>query len=168
MEREAKYEKENGQYHTLTEEALESLIAQVEKDGLLRAPAHLKKNILQEIQEEKEKAKKRKLLLYQVKIASVMAAALLVLIFMPENPEPDTAFLSKWQKMGQEFICQADIKQEEDPFMELEQERRRRAEGDWQAYREGEERKEQWKGFLSGMEDLKTKYWEQLKEEIEI
>lgn len=162
------HEKENRQYHTLTEEALENLIAQVEKDGLLRAPAHLKKDILQEIQEEKEKTKKKKLLLYQVKVASVMAAALLVLIFMPENMGPDTALLSKWEEKGQEFICQADVKQKEDPFMELEKERRSRTEGDWQAYREGQERKEQWKGFLSGMEDLKTKYWEQLKEEIEI
>lgn len=67
----------------LSEEALMELIEQVETQEMLRAPVHLKENVLTQIRREKKAVRKRQIFAYRAKVLIAMAAALTVLILMP-------------------------------------------------------------------------------------
>ena len=67
----------------LSEEALFELIGQVEREEMLRAPAHLKENVLTQIRKERRAGRKRQIFAYRAKVLIAMAAALTVLILMP-------------------------------------------------------------------------------------
>lgn len=67
----------------LSEEALMELIEQVETQEMLRAPVHLKENVLTQIRRERKAAGKRQIFAYRAKVLIAMAAALTVLILMP-------------------------------------------------------------------------------------
>ena len=69
----------------LTEEALMELIRQVETEEMLHAPRQLKENIFNSLQRERRTAKKRQIFVYRAKVLVAMAAALTVLIFMPDD-----------------------------------------------------------------------------------
>lgn len=66
-----------------TEEELAALIAQVEGHELIHAPAHLKGNVLRQIEEQRQAAKNRQLFRYRAQVLAGMAAALLMLFFAP-------------------------------------------------------------------------------------
>lgn len=67
----------------LSEEALLELIGQVESEEMLRAPAHLKENVLTQIRKERRAGRTRQIFVYRAKVLIAMAAALTVLILMP-------------------------------------------------------------------------------------
>ncbi len=67
----------------LSEKALLELIEQVENEEMLRAPAHLKENVLTQIRKERRAGRKRQVFVYRAKVLIAMAAALAVLILMP-------------------------------------------------------------------------------------
>ncbi|MDE6943687.1 MAG: hypothetical protein K2P66_04600 [Lachnospiraceae bacterium] len=81
----------------LSEEALLELIGQVESEEMLRAPVHLKENILTQIGKERRASRKRQIFAYRAKVLIAMAAALTVLILMPAGSVEDERqpFLSK-------------------------------------------------------------------------
>lgn len=81
----------------LSEEALLELIEKVEREEMLRAPVHLKENVLAQIRKERRTGKKRQIFAYRAKVLIAMAAALTVLILMPAESGTDVrqAFLPK-------------------------------------------------------------------------
>lgn len=110
----------------MSEEELEQLIEEVEQGAMLRAPAYLKEQILKEIQNtelkqtpsvrpsatEYRKNIRKQLLVYELKVAGLVAAAILMLFLLPvwnpkeapiqtpsvteENYSRDSGFLYHW------------------------------------------------------------------------
>lgn len=120
----------------LSEEALLELIGQVESEEMLRAPAHLKENVLAQIRKERRAGRKRQIFAYRAKVLIAMAAALTVLILMPVGSVEDA---------GQPFLS----KQTTAVSMEqAAEERQKNIDDSWEAYRE-----EQESGGVRGMID---------------
>ena len=80
----------------LSEEELNDLICQVEEKEMLRAPAYLKRETLQQIRQENrllcpapvlEKRRRRDLTLYSLKVGIAAAAAIAALFLMPAGGE---------------------------------------------------------------------------------
>ncbi len=69
----------------MSEETLMELISQVEAEEMLHAPRQLKENIFTQIGRERQAAKKRRVFAYRAKVFVAMAAAMAVLIFMPDD-----------------------------------------------------------------------------------
>ncbi len=93
----------------LTDEELERLILQVETEGLLPAPRNLKRDILLRLHRQRKALKERQLLLYRVKAAVMMAAAIAVLILMPDVGERESLFsiptaLEKNRETGEQNV----------------------------------------------------------------
>lgn len=82
------------EYRYLSEEELDSLIADVEKDGMVKAPVYLKQEILKKavsdgkgkaLSSEKKTAARIQLFVYSAKIIAAAAAAVYCLILMPTS-----------------------------------------------------------------------------------
>lgn len=119
---------------------LEELIAQVENGEMLHCPRHIKQDVFQKIHGQEHEAKRRKVLLYQIKVGVMMAAAVAVLIFMP----------SDWEMGGLEPInlsCQESMDREAELLWQ-EAEIKRQKEEEWQEYLGRWERKEERDRFL--------------------
>lgn len=120
----------------LTDEELESLIGVVEERELLRAPGHLKGNVLMQIQAGKRRERQRALFSYRAKVLAGMAAALAVLFLVPvERAETVNS--------TQTGILGALYEEETQGVDEWEQEiidRQRDIDKTWERYREGQER----------------------------
>lgn len=69
----------------MSEEELNALIEQVESQEMLHAPKHLKANVMARIRRDRQNAARKQLLLYRMKVVAAMAAALTLLILMPED-----------------------------------------------------------------------------------
>ena len=69
----------------LSEEELNALIGQVESQEMLHAPVHLKDNVMAQVRREKKNAKRRQIFSYRAKVLVAMAAALTILILMPDD-----------------------------------------------------------------------------------
>lgn len=69
----------------LTEEALAELIEHVETREMLHAPGHLKENVMEQLKRERRSAKNRQMFVYRAKVFVAMAAALTLLILMPDD-----------------------------------------------------------------------------------
>lgn len=111
----------------LTEEALMELIRQVETEEMLHAPRQLKENIFNSLQRERRTAKKRQIFVYRAKVLVAMAAALTVLIFMPDDRA--------------ESVQKTPMRQEERGYLEeIAQQRQEDREEDWEKYLEERER----------------------------
>lgn len=90
----------------MTEEALMELIRQVEAEEMLHAPRQLKGNIFAELRRERHAAKKRQVFAYRAKVLVAMAAALAVLIFMPNDRAQIVQKVSVQQEESLEQIAQ--------------------------------------------------------------
>lgn len=96
-----------------SEEELNELIKQVETQEMLRAPVHLKSNIIGQIRRERRSAKKRQMFSYRAKVLVAMAAALTLLILMPDDITEDVGNMSIEQQAG-ESLEQMAIRRQED------------------------------------------------------
>lgn len=108
----------------LSEEALAELIGQVEDRKMLRAPAHLKSNVMAQVGRERRSAGKRQIITYQAKVFIAMAAALTVLILMPAGSAEDA---------GQHFMTK------QTSAVSIEQaalERQKNIDDNWERYRQ--------------------------------
>lgn len=125
----------------MSEEALMELIGQVETQEMLRAPVHLKENVLTQIRREKKAARKRQIFAYRAKVLIAMAAALTVLILMPTGEAEGS---------GHKFL------QEQSSTVSMEQtamERQKNIDDKWEQYME-----ERSSGGIRGfLEDINTK-----------
>lgn len=136
----------------LTEEELACLIAQVERDGMLHAPKHMKNNVFKSLHMQKEAAKEKQLLLYQLRIAVTTAAAIAVLILMPAIGAKDTIRASFRQMERKEWETTQRSRQEalQKEALKYQQEQSAR----WQEYQDKMQRNEEQKGFF---EDIRRK-----------
>ena len=69
----------------LSDEALEQLIAEVEAEPLMHPPKDFKNEILQKLRRKRKHRKDAQLFLYSIKVVAASAAALLILITVPQN-----------------------------------------------------------------------------------
>ena len=97
----------------LSEEALAKLIEQVETKEMLHAPSHLKENVLKHVRQDKRSAKNRQLFVYRAKVLVAMAAALTLLILMPEDRMESEGSISVEQQVD-ESLEQMAIRRQED------------------------------------------------------
>ena len=82
-EREKLNRRESSLSDPFTDEELMRLIGQVEERALIHAPGHLKDTIFFQLDEERQKRKRRQLFSYRAKVLVGMAAALAVLFLVP-------------------------------------------------------------------------------------
>lgn len=97
----------------LSEEELNALIEQVESQEILHAPTHLKYNVLEQIRQERRGAKKRQMFAYRAKVLIAMAAALTLLILMPDDRMEGVKNMSIEQQADESLEQMAIRRQEE-------------------------------------------------------
>ena len=136
----------------LTEEALMELIRQVETEEMLHAPRQLKENIFNSLQRERRTAKKRQIFVYRAKVLVAMAAALTVLIFMPDDRA--------------ESVQKTPMRQEERGYLEeMAQQRQEDREEDWEKYLAERERGGV-RGFFDDVNERMTQFGAELYRNI--
>lgn len=105
----------------LSEEELNALIRQVESHEMFRAPVHLKAEVMEQVRREKRGAKKRQVFVYRAKVLAAMAAALTLLILMPDD---------RTESMGN-----MSIEQQTDEFLEkMAMRRQEEMDANWEKY----------------------------------
>ena len=90
---------ENSRY--LSEEELEKLIATTEAEPMLHPPRGFKSEILGRIRRKRKLTKDLKLFSYSVKVFAATAAALTIMLILPENIRPEDAGPGKAVQEGQ-------------------------------------------------------------------
>lgn len=120
----------------MSDEALMELIKQVETQEMLHAPRQLKTNVFDQLRYERRAAKKRQIFAYRAKVLAAMAAALAVLIFMPNDRA--------------ESVQKVPVQQhaEEDSLEQMALRRRKDRDDNWERYLAERER-----GGLRGIFD---------------
>lgn len=128
----------------MTEEALMELIRQVEAEEMLHAPKQLKGNIFAELRRERRAAKKRQVFAYRAKVLVAMAAALAVLIFMPNDRA--------------EIVQKVSVQQaEEESLGQMAQRRQQDRDDDWEKYLAQRERGGV-RGFFDNINEKVTQF----------
>ncbi|MDE6387688.1 MAG: hypothetical protein K2L82_07795 [Lachnospiraceae bacterium] len=136
----------------LTDEALMELIRQVESEEMIHAPRHLKENIFDMLRRERRTAKKMQVFTYRVKVLAAMAAALTVLIFMPDDRA--------------ESVEKIPVQQEESGFLEeIAMQRQKDRDEDWERYLVQQERGGV-RGFFDGVNEKVTQFGTELYHSI--
>lgn len=130
---------------SMTEEALMELIKQVEAEEMLHAPKQLKENIFAELRRERRAAKKRQVFAYRAKVLVAMAAALAVLIFMPN----DRAEIAQKVSVQQQT--------EEGSLEQIAQRRQQDRDDDWEKYLAQRERGGV-RGFFDNINEKVTQF----------
>ena len=97
----------------LSEEELNALIRQVESQEMIHAPVHLKADVIEQIRRERRGAKKRQVFAYRAKVLVAMAAALTLLILMPDGRTESMGNMSIEQQAGESLEKMAIRHQEE-------------------------------------------------------
>lgn len=113
----------------LSDEALEKLIAQVEKEEMISAPRHLKSDIMAQIGHRKRSVKNRQLFVYRAKVLVAMAAALTLLILMPDDRTENGSGMWSIHQAQEESIEQIALKRQENVDAEWEKYISERASG---------------------------------------
>lgn len=156
-EREKWNRRESPLSEPLTDEALLELISQVEERALIHAPGHLKDTIFFQLDEERQKRKKRHLFSYRAKVLTGMAAALAVLFLVP---------VDKTGAMDMPHIGILERQQEKmEEAQEWEQtalDRQRDIDRTWERYQKEQERADTRKQYFESITDKFTDYkkWE--------
>lgn len=137
----------------LAEEELLELIGQVEAGEMLHAPRQLKGNVFAQIRHERREVKKRQVFIYRAKVFAAMAAALAVLIFMPDDRT--------------ESVLKAPVEQQaEDDLARRAQQRQKDIDSNWERYLEGRERGGM-KGFFEDINEKVAQFGEGLHNRVE-
>ena len=97
----------------MTEKELAELIEQVESQEMLHAPVHLKHNVMEQIRRERNSAKSRQVFIYRVKVLAAMAAALMLVILMPNDSTENSGGINVLQ-MQAESLEQKAMRRQED------------------------------------------------------
>ena len=97
----------------LSEEELNALIGQVESQEMLHAPVHLKDNVMAQVRREKQNAKRRQIFSYRAKVLVAMAAALTILILMPDDGT-ESVMNTVMEQRADESLEQRAMRRQED------------------------------------------------------
>ncbi|MDE7246315.1 MAG: hypothetical protein K2N43_00335 [Lachnospiraceae bacterium] len=156
-EREKLNRRESSLSDPFTDEELMRLIGQVEERALIHAPGHLKDTIFFQLDEERQKRKRRQLFSYRAKVLVGMAAALAVLFLVPMDrtetaDAPQTGILD-WMNEETEGP---------DAWEQEALDRQRDIDRTWERYQKGQERADARKQYFENMTDKLTDYgiWE--------
>ena len=84
----------------LSDEELYELIGYVEEKEMLHAPAHLKENVIAQVRRKRRIAGERQMFAYRAKVLVAMAAALAVLILMPDGAARNTGQMFAERQMS--------------------------------------------------------------------
>ena len=137
----------------MTDEALMELIRQVEAEEMLHAPKQLKENIFEQLRRERRATKKRQVFAYRAKVLVAMAAALAVLIFMPDDRAESVQKVSVQQQTEAESLEQ------------IAQRRQQDRDDNWERYLAEHERGGV-RGFLNDINERITQFGASLYENI--
>lgn len=136
----------------MTDEALAELIRQVEAEEMLHAPRQLKENIFMQLHRERQNAKKRQVFTYRAKVLIAMAAALTVLIFMPNDRT--------------ESVQKTTVRQEQGGSLEeIAKERQKNRDDEWERYLAGQARGGV-RGFFDNINEKMTQFGTDLYQNI--
>lgn len=143
----------------LTDEELLRLIEQVEDRELIHAPGHLKEDVFQRIDRQKERERNRRLISYRVKVLAGMAAALTVLLLLPiegSNVPESPRYSIVDRLLREDEISAADEWEQEALAREQEIDRV------WERYRKKQERKEAGERYVQEIKDYFSNHliWE--------
>lgn len=105
----------------LSDEELYDLIGHVEEKEMLHAPVHLKDNVIAQIRRKRRIAGKRQVFAYRAKVLVAMAAALAVLILMPDDAARSTGQMFAKQQMSRSLE-------------QMELERQKDMDANWERY----------------------------------
>jgi len=156
-EREKLNRRESSLSEPFTDEELLRLIDQVEERALIHAPGHLKDTIFFQLDEERQKRKKRRLFSYRAKVLVGMAAALAVLFLVPVDK---TVTL---EATPIDFFDRLHEESEEPEAWEQEVlDRKQEIDRAWERYRKGQERAEARRRYFENVTNKLTNYenWE--------
>lgn len=113
----------------LSDEELYELIGHVEEKEMLHAPAHLKDNVMAQIRRKRRIAGKRQVFAYRAKVLVAMAAALAVLILMPDDTARSAGQMIAGQQMSSTLEQRA-LQRQRDIDADLERYPKERESGD--------------------------------------
>lgn len=142
---------------TFNDEEMLRLIEQVEERELIHAPRHLKEDVFQRIDRQRERERNRRLIFYRVQVLAGMAAALTVLLFLPI--EGQNASEREWPAFVNHF-WQGDGEVANDEWEQTVLAREQEIDRQWERYRKKQERKEAGEQYLREMKDYITNYFE--------
>lgn len=86
----------------LSDEALERLISETESEPLLQPPKEFKNDIIGRIRQKRKYLKNVQLFSYSTKVIAAAAAAIAIVLFVPENIRPETDMYMDRQQNSQE------------------------------------------------------------------
>ncbi len=155
-EREKRNKQDAFSADAFTDEELFRLIEQVEERELIHAPGHLKEDVFQRIDRQKERERSRRLISYRVQVLAGMAAALMVLLLLPIEGQnaPEKVQTSVIN------LLQGNEVSPEDKWEQSVLEREQEIDRKWERYRKKQERKEAGEQYLREMKDYLTNYFE--------
>ena len=136
----------------LSEKELEELMEQVELHEMLRAPVHLKSNVVAQIRRERIGAKRRQIFSYRAKVLAAMAAALTLLILIPDDRAEITGRISI-------------VQQEEESLEQVAMRRQEDRNADWEKYLENRENGGV-RSFFTGINERITEFGTNLYDSI--
>ena len=120
----------------LSDEELYELIGHVEEKEMLHAPAHLKDNVMAQIRRKRRIAGKRQVFAYRAKVLVAMAAALAVLILMPDDAARSAGQMIAGQQMSSTLEQRA-LQRQRDIDADLERYPKERENGDVRGFFRG-------------------------------
>ena len=80
---------------------------------MLHAPVHLKDNVMAQVRREKQNAKRRQIFSYRAKVLVAMAAALTILILMPDDGT-ESVMNTVMEQRADESLEQRAMRRQED------------------------------------------------------
>lgn len=91
----------NAKTDYLSDEALEKLIADVEKEPMLRPPVNFGDDVISRIQRKRKYKKNMQLFSYSMRVIAATAAALAIVLIVPDNISTEESrsprYMSEWQ-----------------------------------------------------------------------
>lgn len=112
-----KFRKSNSKDY-LSDEALEKLISEIETESLLQPPKEFKNDIVRQIRQKRKYMKNVQLFSYSTKVIAAAAAAIAIVLFVPENIRPETDIDIAGQQQSQENRSEIED-YEESPIWQL-------------------------------------------------
>lgn len=128
----------------LTDDELARLIWQVESTGMLRAPRHLKKEILEKLHRQNRLVRERQIFVYRMKVAVTMAAAVAVLLFVPGGSV-------KGDGNRQENADYSVMSEESKELRQMAIKRHKEREDSWQKYQNGQQRSRERREWINAI-----------------
>ncbi len=146
-EKDKLHRKQDALSQGLSDEALLTLIKQVETEEMICAPIHLKGNVMMQIRMQRRAAKKRQVFTYRAQVLIAMAAALTVLILMPAGGSHIEKISQSWQ------INREDAELQQKSLEEKGQKRQQEIDAEWTKYQAQQEKNYAKRSLLESIND---------------